>query len=289
LDETHVNSEFILSEFNEYGKRIVKQIWPSSHPLAVKMLTDRDQVPEEAKRPTVDYGKCMSTCQAFALSRKYGECVAQLFEDMWCPEPVIGFGLTEPPQYFLDGNNRYPGGVVSLEAGENWAKEFPRLETGKYVGVVSAPLTTATFEPDIAVIYCNSAQLTRLLLGIAYHDGRDIATVLGGHAACVYAVVPALLAGRCQVAVPCRGDRGRAGAQDDEMIFSMPKDRIGDLAYGLEQKGTGTLPQGFSLVPEYGLSPSYAEMARQMGQRRADGSEIVSLSEAERRRALQYR
>ena len=278
-----------LSEFNDYGKRIVKQIWPSSHPLAVKMLEDRDEVPEMAKRPTVDYGKCLSTCQAFALSRKYGECVAQFFEDMWCPEPVIGFGLAEPPQYFLDGNNRYPDGVASQEAGANWAREFPRLETGKYVGIVAAPLTTAIFEPDVAVIYCNSAQLTRLLLGIAYHDGRDVATVLGGHAACVYAVVPALLKGKCQAAVPCRGDRGRAGAQDDELIFAVPKDKIGDLAFGLEQPGTGSLPTGFSMVPEYDLSPSYAEMARQMGQKRSDGSEIKGSSSEERRRDLQYR
>ena len=286
---TQVHLVVTLSKYNEYGKRIVKHIWPSSHPLAVKMLEDRDEVPEGAKRPTVDYGKCLSTCQVFSLSRKYGECVAQLFEDMWCPEPVIGFGLAEPPQYFLDGNNRYPDGVASLEAGANWAREFPRLETGKYVGIVSAPLTTASFEPDVAVIYCNSAQLTRLLLGIAYNDGRDVATVLGGHAACVYAVVPTLLTGKCQAAAPCRGDRGRAGAQDDELIFSVPKERIEDLAFGLEQKGTGSLPTGFSMAPEYDLSPSYAEMARQMGQKRADGSEIKGKGNEERRRALQYR
>jgi hypothetical protein len=141
----------------------------------------------------------------------------------------------------------------------------------------------------VAVIYCDSAQLLKLLLGIAYKDGRDITTVLGGHAACVYVVVPAMLKGECQVAVPCRGDRGRAGTQDDEVIFSVPKGKIGDLAFGLEQDGTGSIPTRFSMMPEYMLSPSYAEMARLMGMKKSDGSEIKGYTAEERLRSLQYK
>jgi hypothetical protein len=37
--------------------------------------------------------------------------------------------------------------------------------------------------------------------------------------------------------------------------------------------------------PEYGLSPSYAEIARQMGQKAGDGSEIKGYS-AEKRRTI---
>lgn len=89
----------------------------------------------------------MVTCQCFSLSRRFGETVAQLFEDMWCPEPVIGFGLAKPPRYFLKGHNLYPDGVETLEAGANWAREFPRFPVGKYRGLVSAPLTTASLNP----------------------------------------------------------------------------------------------------------------------------------------------
>ena len=247
-----------MSIYNEFGKRIEEQISPASHIIAIKMLESLDEIPLGSKRPKEDYGKCMATCQSFALTRKYGEVVVQLFEDMWCPEPVIGLGLAEPPKYFFEGRNRFPGGVASLEAGANWARELPRLEAGKYIGLVSAPLRTAVFEPDVAVIYCNSAQLLRLLLGIAYEDGRDITTVLGGHSACVYAIVPTMLKNECQVAVPCRGDRGRAGTQDDEIIFSVPKTKLERLAHGLEQKGTGSHPTSISMEPEYKLSESYA-------------------------------
>jgi uncharacterized protein (DUF169 family) len=278
-----------LNPFNDYGKRIEEQIRPASYPMAVKMLRSLGEVPEGAERPKQDYGSCLSTCQCFSLTRKFGKTVAQLFEDMWCPEPVIGFGLVEPPTYFFEGKTRYPDGVASLEAGANWARELPRFKVGEYVGIVSAPMKTANFEPDVAVIYCNSAQLLKLLLGVAYKNGRDITTVLGGHSACVYTVVPSLLKDECQVSVPCRGDRGYAGAQDDEMIFTAPKDKVEELAFGLEQRGTSNLPTRFTMSPEYKLSTGYAEIARQMGQKRSDGSEIKGYNEKERLLSLQYR
>ena len=76
-----------------------------------------------------------------------------LKEDMWCFEPVIGLGLAEPPAYFLEGHYRLPRNVETLEAGSNCAHEFPRLEVGKYIGIASAPLTTANFEPDLVKKY----------------------------------------------------------------------------------------------------------------------------------------
>ena len=278
-----------MGEYNSYGMVFEKQLRLNTPPLAVRLLRDPGEVPEDAVRPLRDFGRCMSTCQTFALSRRFGQTVAQLFEDMWCPEPVIGFGLAEPPEFFYEGRTRYPDGVSSLEAGATWAREFPRLPVGEYVGVVSAPLATASFEPDVAVVYCDSAQLLRLLLAVAYEDGRDIHTVLGGHSACVYAIVPALLRNMCQASVPCRGDRGYAGTQDHEMIFSIPRDKIGRVADGLEQGGTSSVPSRFSMNPEYRLSEGYAMVARLMGQKAGDGSAIQGYSAKDRRLSLQYR
>jgi uncharacterized protein (DUF169 family) len=279
----------MLSKYRDYCKRIEKQVKPISLPLAIKMVKDENEIPKTAKKPIKDYRTCMSTCQVFALSRKYGETIVQLFEDMWCPEPVIGFGLVEPPQYFLEGRNRYPGGVSSLEAGSNWARAFPRFEVGQYIGILSAPLRSALFKPDMVMLYCNSAQLLKLLLGIAYQDGKDLSVIFGGHAACVYSVVPPIQRNQCWVTVPCRGDRGRAGTQDDELIFSVPIEQIDRLANGLEQPGTGTIPTSFSMATEYRLSESYAEMARLMGMKKSDNSKIRGYTVEERRLALQYR
>jgi len=266
-----------MDVLRELARQVEEQLRVASYPLAVKLLESEADVPEGAMRPRRDLGSCLSTCQAFALSRRRGMTVAELKEDMWCPEPVMGFGIEDAPDYFLKGHNRYPGDVASLEAGATWASsEFPRFEAGRYVGVVSAPLASAEFTPDVVVIYCNPAQLTMLLIGIAHRDGRDIVSQLGGHAACVYAVVPPMKTGRCWVSTPCMGDRGRATAGDDEMIFSLPPDAAGDLLAGLRHinKTGRRVPFGRTMMQEYKLSDSYSKIARLMGMRRGDGSEI---------------
>jgi hypothetical protein len=98
-----------------------------------------------------------------------------------------------------------------------------------------------------------------------------------------------MLTGECTASVPCRGDRGYAGTQDYEMIFTIPRDKIGRVVRGLDQGGTSTVPTRFSMNPEYRLSEGYAEIARQMGQKAGDGSEIRGYSARDRRLSLQYR
>jgi uncharacterized protein (DUF169 family) len=256
-----------LEIYREYGEEIERRLRLKTFPLAVKLLEKEQDIPEGAKRPVKDFGYHLSLCQSYQISRREGTIMAMLKEDMWCFEPVVGYGLGEPPEYFLGGYNRFPRDVKTSEAGIHYAYEFPRLEVGKYIGVISAPLRISNFEPDLVMIYCDSAQLCQLLLGREYKEGFNLKCALSGHAACVYAVVPTIQSWECQVAVPCRGDRYRAMAGDDEMIFTVSKRRLEDLILGLRHiESTGfKLPKGYSLLPEYPLSEDYEKIAKMMG------------------------
>jgi uncharacterized protein (DUF169 family) len=256
-----------LNIYREWGEELERGLRLKTFPIALKLLAKEADIPKEAQRPLRDFGYHYELCQSFQLSRRSGITIAMLKEDHWCCEPVIGFGLGEPPEFFLEGHNRYPRDVETLEAGKNYAEEFPRLEVGKYIGTVSAPLRTTSFEPDVVMIYCDSAQLCLLLLGREYRDGRNLKCALSGHAACVYGVVPSLKSGQCQVAVPCRGDRYEAMAGDEEMIFTIPKGRLEDLILGLRQiEKTGSkLPRGYAFLPECPMSPNYDKIAKLMG------------------------
>ena len=258
--------------FREYTDELESRLRLKTFPLALKLLEREADVPSDAVRPLKDFGYHLSLCQSFQLSRREGLTVAMQKEDMWCFEPVVGYGLAEPPDYFLEGHNRYPSDVATLEAGRNFANEFPRFDVGTYVGVVSAPLENAAFRPDLVMIYADSAQLSLLLLAREYRDGCSLKCALSAHAACVFAVVPAIQSGQCQVAVPCRGDRYRAMAADDEMIFSVPWQRLEDLMIGLRHvNATGSrLPSGYSFRPEYPLPESYEKIAQMMGYRGDD-------------------
>ena len=259
-----------LSVWHEYGEELERRVRLKNFPLALKLLEKEEDIPEGAQRPLRDFGYHLSLCQGFALSRREGTTLAMLKEDMWCFEPVVGYGLAEPPEYFLEGYNRFPRDVKTLEAGSHYAHEFPRLEFGKYVGIMSAPLTTASFEPDMVMIYCDGAQLGLLLLGREWKEGYNLKCALSSHAACVYAVVPAIQSGEYQVAIPCRGDHYAAMAADDEMILTVPKGKLEDLMAGLRhiEKTGSKLPHGYGMLTESGTpEDEYEKIARMMGYR----------------------
>ncbi len=124
-----------LSVLHGYGEELERRLRLRTHPLAVKLLAKRDDVPGEALRPMRDLGHHLDLCQAFALSRRDGTTLALLKEDMWCFEPVVGYGLAEPPEHFLAGHNRFPEDVMTLEAGSNYAHEILRMEIGEMMSM----------------------------------------------------------------------------------------------------------------------------------------------------------
>ena len=240
-----------------------------TYPLAIKMLRNGEAVPDGFTRPKRDLGVHMSLCQAFEMSRRDGTPMAMLSEDMWCPEPVMGFGLQEAPEYFMEGHNRYPRDVSSPEAGHVYAEELPKLPTGQYSGILSAPLHSTPVEPDVITVYCIPAQLSMLLLGREYKDGHNLTCDLSSHAACVYGIVPTLLNGKSQIGIPCRGDRYAAMAEDDEMVYSMTPQEFEELMTALRHlESTGSVyPKGYRMQLEYPMPKPYEEIARIMDYR----------------------
>lgn len=263
-----------LDTYQNWGTELERRLRLGSHPLAIRLLEDETEIPDGADRPRADEGHRLSLCQAFERSRRDGATVAMLGEDMWCFEPVVGYGLEEPPRDFLDGDNRYPHDVATRKAGRRYAEEFPKLDTDQYVGVLSAPLHSTPVEPHVVTVYLDSEQLSLLLLGREYRGGDNLECSLSAHAACVYGVVPAIREGRCQVAVPCRGDRYAAMADPDEMIATVPTQELGpidgrclaDVMDGLKEvEETGSkLPNSRRKQVEYPLSESYERIASQM-------------------------
>jgi hypothetical protein len=55
-------------------------------------------------------------------------------------------------------------------------------------------------------------------------------------------------------------------AGDDEMIFTVPKERLKDLMSGLRHTATtgSTLPHGYCMLPEHPMHESYMKIAKMM-------------------------
>ncbi len=253
-----------------------------TYPIALKLLKSEDEIPEDAIRPKRDLGFHLALCQAFGIVRRGGllkltegkeegekPIIAMLKEDMWCFEPVIGYGMAEAPEYFLEGHNRYPADVASLEAGAYWAQhEFPRLPYGHSIGVLLSPLRLANFDPDVVIIYGNPLQVTLLTFASSYYTGKDIHASLSGHAACVYAVVPVIKENEAKIILPCQGDRRHGTTQDDELTFSFPYSKLKEIVEALEilaEKEARRIPFRVDIHPEYTLRETYRKIGRMIG------------------------
>ena len=255
------------SEFNTYGADLEQFLCLRTYPIAIKMLESESEVPEGAVRPKKDRDEHYAVCQAFALARRQGMTIAMFLEDHWCFEPIISYGLVETPQDYLEGSTS-SFFIADKQAAEEHSRQMTRLPVGQYPGMVMGPLKSANFEPDLVMIYCNSAQLRHLLLALRYLHGTQVTSTLDPIGSCVHSVVPSLRNGECQVTVPDPGDFERAGAQEDEMVLTVPTTRLKELMDGIyhfEELGRGFRRFNLSLQPDFQQPPFYEEYFRKWG------------------------
>jgi uncharacterized protein (DUF169 family) len=258
-----------LTQYTAWGEEIEQMLMLKSSPIAVKMLEKESDIPEGAIRPKRDNGYHLAQCQAFAMSRRGRKAtIAMLKEDNWCPAPISAYGIVDPPEPYVG----YPYMVESEEASEKLGEASPRFETGKYIGIVSAPLKYTTFEPDLVLVYSNTAQLRSLLLAVKYKEGILVPSEFDPLRSCVFSIVPVILEGTYRITLPDTGEQYRTMSGEDEIIFSIPKDKIGTVAAGLrhfEEQKFDTVHRyshlDFGMQPDFPQPPHYMTMFKKWG------------------------
>ncbi|HEY55154.1 MAG TPA: DUF169 domain-containing protein [Dehalococcoidia bacterium] len=255
-----------VKDFNSYGEELERILMLKTSPIAVKMLEKEEDIPAEAIRPKRDRGYHLAQCQAFALTRRRGETIAMLKEDNWCWASLIGYGLVKPfdektisPLIYI---------VENMEAAKKVAKIFPRLEYGKYIGILSAPLKSASFEPDLVLVYSNTAQLRSLLMAVKFKEGYLVNSQFDPIDSCVYSVVPVMLNGQYRITLPDPGEYERAMAGEDEIILSVPADKMAEMMSGLKRFDDMKMSYKYftmDLRPDFPRPDFYKELFKMWG------------------------
>jgi uncharacterized protein (DUF169 family) len=204
-----------LTEYNRYGEELENLLGLHTSPIAVKMLEKEEDIPEGAIRPKKDRSYHLAQCQAFAMSRRERATVAMLKEDNWCPGAVIAYGLVPKPD----------DPVVRAQ---------DCFEYGKYIGILTAPLKKAAFEPDVVMIYCDTNQLRIILLSLTMED-RPLVKSNFFPFSCSHSVVPVMLNDEYWINLPDPGEYARALTIAGEMMFSVPRDKLAGLVENLGQ------------------------------------------------------
>ncbi len=261
------SAETSLETYNSYGADLEKMMSLRTYPIAIKFLKSESEIPPGAVRPKKDRGEHYAMCQAFALARRQGMTLAMFLEDHWCFEPIISYGLVEPPEDYLEGSTN-SFFIANKEAAAKHAREMTRIPYRQYAGMVFGPLKTAKFVPDIIMIYSNTAQLRHLLLALRYTNGTQVTSTIDPIGSCVHSVVPSLLKGECQVTVPDPGDYERAMAQEDEMILTVPVSRMKELMDGIhhfDKSNMGFRRFSYSVMADFPQPPFYQEYFKKWG------------------------
>lgn len=240
-----------IKEYNEYGEALERIMVLRTSPLAVKMLESEKEVPEGAFRPKRDQGIHFAQCQAFTLSRRKRMSVAMLKEDNWCFAPLIAYGMVDKPQ------------DPELEK----IMAFPTFERDRYAGIVSAPLATTNFKPDLVLMYCNAGQLRNMLYPSHFRNEA----VVHSHffpPVCSYSIVLVMEQRQYMVTLPDPGEAERAMPGDDEIILSFPESKLEELVAGVkgfEERKTGYRYGGGELMPDFPRPEFYQNLFKRWG------------------------
>ena len=211
-----------------------RYVRPDTFPLAIRMISPGEPLPEGVKVPSKNMGEQWIVCQSIGVARRYGWSIAVGRDDVICPLAAIAFGFHRPNAEYLKGYASAGMYCKDESAAANLEASTWRFQPGSYDYVCIAPLNRANFEPHIIAVYANSAQVMRLVHASLYRRGGRLTSTTGGRLDCAELIIQTLQCDEPKVILPCNGDRVFGMAQDYEMAFAFPFHYAQEIVEGLE-------------------------------------------------------
>jgi len=231
---------------------------PATLPVGVNLVRDRSVL--EGKKIRLRDQR-LSVCQQIAYSRMYGWSTWTDQTNSHCVLGAACAGLIAPPERVLNGSVNTGIYQQDQAAAKAMQQQMPRLAPG-VAGLLTYPLNRPVegCNPDLVVLYVNSAQAMRLVQAFLYQQGGEFVMRSSGDAGvCSRAVAQVALTNEPAVDIPCLGDRRFAMTQDHELCVGIPTSWLERTAIGLAATHKAgirypvpfQLPAGCDLPPDY--------------------------------------
>lgn len=249
------------------AETITRLVRPATFPLAVSVL-EKSDLPAKSRLPRKHFNTRLSLCQGFSAARRFGFTIGFRPEDHECPIALLAFGLKPQSRLLEEGAMAYPLYAATPEVGKH-LNQVIKLDYQPERSILISTLDSPAAEPDVALVFGNSAQMNRLVLAVAYMTGEEVASASLGRGSCTRSIIKVLQTGDYQVVVPGVGDRALALVADDELIFAIPRNKFAEMIEGLEgsQKAGGfRFPTLYpALLRQPPFHPSYEDVFKEMG------------------------
>ena len=216
------------------------------YPVAVKLFEKVEDVPKEARKPR----ERITVCQFVGLTKTYGRILYGTVGEIACAYGASNLGFTELPGDIKSGERSVYIYAENQKATKTIIEKIPRIETGKFKAFMVAPLQKTPVDPDLVLISGNSAQITRLILGITWKekfDGRLYVSSSAHSGVCGDGIAATYTLGKPHLGIPCYGARSFALFQDDELIMGIPAKDLEDTLEGLTK--THEAYMGYPITP----------------------------------------
>jgi uncharacterized protein (DUF169 family) len=228
-----------VSKYEDLDDSINKYLRLSTFPVAVKLLENTEDLDsiKFLKRPEEDF----TICQIFSYARYYGWTMGCSKGENLCPLAEVTLGFEERHKLFKEGAFFIGRYNETKEAAKKTSASIPSLPEGKYSAIISGALHRVDFEPNIILVWGNSAQIMRIIQGYLLKRGGRISMSTFCDGVCADTISNAILTNDLQIAFPCLGDRRFGLAKDSDLIASIPFSLIHEILEGMEETHkTGT-------------------------------------------------
>lgn len=233
-------------------------------PVGMKLFEDLDEMHAVPGLRTPQEGKRFGTCQLVTQSR-IGGFTLGIVSDNVLPRSncaaVPGIGALG--EEYTTGQKM--GGVwfKDAEQARKHQEQMPRVEAGRYKGLVVSPLRSARLDPpDIVLFYGTPGQMILFINGFQHGTYERLEFSVTGESACADSWGRALSTRKASLSIPCYAERRYGGVADDELLMALtPADlvRSVDGLKALHKAGLRypILPYGSAIDPAQGLEKSY--------------------------------
>ena len=225
-----------MADLKQINEALNRYLRPQTFPVAIRMCTSEEELPDKVRLPIRDLGINVSLCHAIAMARHYGWTLA-VDKYMSCYFAGISMGFLPLLPDVVDGGFQESIGLWGMSKQQAAAsiQDMPKFEYGKYKYVLMAPLERATYEPHVILVYGNPAQIWILLSGYLSGTGKTgLDVTLSAGAGCTTYITRTMQTDEGKFALIGTGERLVPHPQDHECAFSVPMNKIEKTIEGME-------------------------------------------------------
>ena len=261
-----------LKIYHEMGKKFEEYLRPSTFPIGIKLIKDESEIPANSRRPSSTLKVQNFICQNFKMARTYGWTMAVTDADCVCRLARAVYGWDSLTEEMSDWGHQFNVGLYSKDVETSKKlEEHLFLLNNEYLGLVISPLTRTKVEPDIVQIYCLPAQAMRLTQAYLYMEGGVLEfTDAGRIGSCHVGVIKTFQTDKPQLVILGNGDRIWGGAEDYEVMYSIPRSKLEMIIEGLEATHSAGLRYP---IPKYmSYKPGFQAPFKKKAMKRAGGT-----------------